>query len=418
MPDTLTWTLLPNGIDPQSGRAKLSLVVHPAISSVTGELNDTPFSDWPALLAGVDSWQVHISEGEQFLPAQPVVVADSTVWRNLFPLASPVRTPPGPGDVAPLSALSEPLDSAQAQAAVTGIYASALATSPTALIGPEHPVARQLAGVGAALAGSPGGKAEPARGVAGDAGDAGDTAVRALVDAARAVGIRPGVAQKSSVVVPPAPAPLDGTGDVEHADFHQVVTLLRDHPAVARVLGIVIDFTVPVTQSLRGEKTIRITTPTGPPMRATFGRVDTPWSRTICDPNAGVFTMATRPGPGTEIIRGMVDLTPNNPKYVVSTVDLTGSVRQLAAQGARLHRAGVDTSSTVPVPQGLPARRDTGFTLAQSGRLTGSVKHAAEAQARYDGPGGRIEDQPVLFADDVTAGYRVDVRRGAGPFRC
>jgi hypothetical protein len=320
-----------------------------------------------------------------------------------------VAATPGPGDETPLSALADTFDYASAHAAAVDAYAMAVATSPTQLIGPDHPVARTLRTLGAGLAAN---------------GRSSRTTGNTRADALAAVvrHLTPGRDRQDpdGVTVPPPPPeppPLDDVTPVEEADFHQVLGMLRDHPALARALGLVIDLTIPVTDALTGERNIRIAAADGAPLRAFFDDVETPWSRITCSPQTGLFVMATRPGSGTEIVRGMLDLTPTTTKHVIGTVDVEGAARHLGALGAELHRAAVGGADAIPASPGLPARRDTGFTLAQTGRLNGTVKHAAEAKVRYDDPATRLDGQPVLFADDVTAGYRLDVARGNGPFR-
>lgn len=402
MTNTLTWTLLPNGIDPATGHARLSLVAHPAVEADSGRLSDTPLANWPAVVAGLPPLVVHVAEGSLSLPAQRRSSPDPQPWPELFAPNTKVGASPGPTDDGPFSSLVGAFDYRSANDEAERAYADALNGSPTALIGPDHPISRGLVDLAAAVAAPASARRGPLGGLAG---------VADYLDPPAARAARRAAARGEPAAAPVIPSPLSPIAPVEQADIHQVISLIMDHPALARRLGLVVDLLLPVTTGLRGDRTIRIATAGGPPLAGLFDQVRTPWSRTRLDPENNVFTMRTRPGPGTEIVNGMLDIEPTTDKYVVGTIDVAAAAQQFRALGDRLADANGGSAA------GLPPRRDRGFTLAQSGRMAGPVRHALDSRIRFEGPENQLTGEPILYADDVTAGYRIDVSRDRGPFR-
>ena len=398
MANTLSWTLLPNGIDRSTGRARLSLMAHPALDTGSGTLAGTPLENWPALANGIGDLVVQVRENGQVVAAERLGTANAGAWVAMFPPTTKVGE--GPGDDGPFSDLAGQFDYAAAHFDVQQAYAEALETSPTELLRADHPVSRRLVDVARAAS-----------------SDEDDVRRRsgALADAARFLLPQRSPRVRARTVtgaVPVGPAPLSAVPTVEQADIHAVLSLLGDHPHLLRHLGLVLDLTVPVAEALRGERTIRVATATGgAPLQGAFAVVNRMWSRTRLDRDTGVFTMVTRPGPGTEVVDGMLDMAPTSTKYLVGTIDVASAAQAFAAVGARA--AGTGSSQAT----GLPPRRDIGFTIVQTGRLDGVVRHTLEAKARLSDVATKLDGQPVLFADDVTAGYRIDVSKDRGPFR-
>jgi hypothetical protein len=289
MANTLTWTLLPNGIDRTTGRARLSLVAHPALDTGSGQLAGTPLENWPALVNGLGQLQVQVLEGGQVLAAERLGTAEVGSWATLFPPTTKVGE--GPGDDGPFSELVGSFDYRAAHAEATHAYASALATNPTELLRADHPVARSLAGIAEAV---------DAGAVSAASGASATSGAGALAQAARFLLPRPSGAARESDgqgVVPVTPAPLSPVDPVEEADIHAALALIADHPVLVRHLGLVIDLTVPVSAALRGERTIRIATAAGGlPLQGPFAVVNRMWSKTRLDPDARLFTMVSRPG--------------------------------------------------------------------------------------------------------------------------
>jgi hypothetical protein len=240
-------------------------------------------------------------------------------------------------------------------------------------------------------------------------------------------GSAPGAASShaaASGVPKRAAGPLDGTRALEQADFHQVLGLVSAHPSLALALGLRMDLTMP---AIPGRFAMRTG---GLPWQLAGGR---PWSAVVCDPQSGRFTMASEPGAPSEIVNGMLDLRSDGEaaeKYVVTTMDVVGMTEQLDSL-ARSASASVAQSNP-------PARRNTGITLAQVDRRATTIQHMVMRGQQLSAAFGRPEaidlaaaaqpveaaapsvgndGESVLFADDVTAGYRVDVRTSDGVWR-
>ncbi len=183
----------------------------------------------------------------------------------------------------------------------------------------------------------------------------------------------------------------------------------RRRPRLARRLGLIIDVLAPLpSPGIVDGGLIRLDIAPEAPVRRVFDRVRLLPSRIRLDRSKRLFVMATRPGPRSEVVDGMLDLSPVETKYELGDIDVHGLTRQL---GALARRLDADRG-----PVTLPLRRDGGLTLAQAGRAA-VVEAAIDAANFRSGPPEAIEGEPVLYADDVTGGYRIDVSRNGGPFR-
>jgi hypothetical protein len=472
MPSSLTWVVLPNGVDPDSGRLRLSLAASPEATSDTGHLGDSVLAAWPDLvgdLAGGLSLQV---QGPTKARLPLTVTSDRpsrAAWDAVFPASAPLEPTPAGTAVDALAPMVADAASDRAHAAAAGLYEQVLRTSPMHPLRPDHPVARAVAAFGrltATVAGGP--VARPAERVPGAVGDLVgelldpdrlsperiDRAVAELaaagLDAEAAVApLVPLVARQRraarpiapdagppGAAPPPPPGPLDPIRQLFDADVHQVLGLVGDHPAVARLLGLVVDLEVDGVQALAGEHAVRVVAGASLPLAGAFDTVRHPWSRVALDAPARRFVMATAPAGGGEVRAGQLDLRPDGAAYSVKDLDVRSIARQLqllaataAAGAAAAPVSGGRTpgEATAPGPADdvvLPVRRDPGLTLAQAGRRDTVVAAGLALAARLapgagavPGPGADDDEPEVLFADDVTAGYRVDVSRDGRPFR-
>lgn len=194
----------------------------------------------------------------------------------------------------------------------------------------------------------------------------------------------------------PGTGPATGTPPGRAVDFHLATSVLREHPAVLRALGLVVDVTVPATAfgsgsgAGSGSRTaaVQVTWPGAPDG---LPEVRARWTRFV----RARFLPA--PGAGSDVHRdgGMVALartagTPTpTPVWRLHTVDVDHALRGLAA-------------AAVPESDGrLPALRTAGVLLARVGR-------ALELAGRETRNGSSPGDE--LLAEHLTLGYRVDAR--------
>jgi hypothetical protein len=182
-----------------------------------------------------------------------------------------------------------------------------------------------------------------------------------------------------------APPPRPTAGDDDgRAEFHRTVALLREHPAVLRALGLVIDFGVPASALPRtdggDELAVRVRcefAPAAIPLPTPATR----WTRYDFDTEH--FLPASTP----TVDRGMVMLGDPG-RWGVGTFDVDGAVERLLAPSA--------TEDGV-----LPPLRSAGLLLLRKGRRAVLAERAAPTAADRD-----------LTADDLVLGYRIDVHDG------
>ncbi len=447
------WTVLPNGYaDRERGVVKLSLVVSLRLATDSGRLGDLPgLLDWPAQVRVFDTVNVLVDGGPS--PVEATVVSNpprSELWQALFKPDTPVQLEGG-GEVSDLDGVGSSVLFKPVTRALRGIYERSTATGPAARAAADSPLGTALSGLARWSYGSSAngnGKAA-ARALAptADAGVRDEVATlldptaattatleraaellraQGLADAATVVPLVAVLRRLRGAVAPagagaaarrgkaPVPGRLDGTRTADQADFHQILGMISAHPALAVPLGLRIDLTMPLPAGTHRLQVI------GLPLQISGG---VPQSNVVADPATGRFVMATQQGAPTEIVNGMLDLRPDGrgaEKYVVTTMDVVGMTQQLDT---------LARSVTPGAQPALPARRNVGITIAQVDRRATTVAHTVARGAllaqgfgkpdsidtaqRATGAHGEVE----LFADDVTAGYRVDVRTDGGEWR-
>ncbi len=427
---SVLYTLLPNGFTSE-GRARLSLVASPR--PLPGKLGGNPVMHWPDVVAAMGTRFLMLTAGG----APPIeATVDSprpsaALWASLFSPETPVREP--------VDALSEPLgDAAESQsyveelATIEQLYQQAMQTQPDSRMGAQHPVMQRLTGLNAWRSGATGDAAEAvnhpdiqdlldpkritrdrvrqAATLLSQRGHQTAAQVVALIPRIRRLALTAAVADN-----PPsarrAGGPLDAIAPAEEADFAQVIGAVMRHPQLALLLGLRIDLTVPV---FAGPRLIRLGRLDGSPLDGPIPLAQ-PWSAVISLPQARRFVMATQDDPRAEIVNGMLDLRPaagDASRYVVSDVDVVGVGQQLDIVATAL--AGDAARASL----GLPVRRTAGFTVAQVDRRTRRFQHMLERNGRFEGQlPDEVEGAPVLYADDVTTGYRIDVSADGSAFR-
>lgn len=188
---------------------------------------------------------------------------------------------------------------------------------------------------------------------------------------------------------PPRPQPSPPTPpSFQPPEFHQTIAKLREHPAVLRALGLIIEFTIPTAALPLQSGVMRVRWPSEP---STLPDIVSLWTQ---------FDDLILPTATQNINAGMVTLTDDRWKIV--NVDVDVAARRLrSAAGAGASGAG---SAAFP----LPALRTAGLMLVRSGRQADfdTRRQVASANARR-----ASMDPPLLTADDLVLGYRMDVKR-------
>ncbi|MCZ4098447.1 hypothetical protein [Streptomyces sp. H39-C1] len=179
---------------------------------------------------------------------------------------------------------------------------------------------------------------------------------------------------------PPPPAP--------ELDFHQQVARLREHPAVLRALGLIVELTLPVGE-LGPTGTVSIGAP---------GLTSLVSPATNYEFDGHLFL----PASAGDLTTGMLDLrsadltgSGSNARWEITTFDVDGAVTRLR-QAARSDRSS------------LPHLRSTGLMLVRRDRQADFDDRHARA-ASHAAPGSDMA-LATFNADELLLGYRIDIR--------
>jgi hypothetical protein len=203
------------------------------------------------------------------------------------------------------------------------------------------------------------------------------------------------VATTGAIVAPSNLSPVVPEGAVAGAhqppDFHQAITLLREHPAVLRALGLVLEFDVTGIDGLAGRPTgvVRVVCGLPAELAARF-EVASPW--THYEYAAKRFFPA--PKPDSDISRGLLQLQTD--RWTTATYDASTAMDRLRVATAQ---GSVDT---------LPFLRSTGLHLLRRGLGDELIARNQQGNANA---GTKALSASEFWADDLVLGYRVDVRR-------
>jgi hypothetical protein len=186
---------------------------------------------------------------------------------------------------------------------------------------------------------------------------------------------------------PPRPGP----------DFHERCSLVGDHPALQRLLGLVVDLRAADPDRLaRSEWLSARIAPDGDPSGC---RV----TRTRCH---AVGTALVTVALGPEWRNGRLRLG-DDELFGVLDMDPDGSALKLDRFLLTLPRLAASARNGDPVHAAPTALRSIGFTVVRDQQAL----RTRDAMARQRGVGAEVESshQPFLFTEDVTHGMRVEV---------
>ncbi len=404
---SVMWTLLPVGYaGGGTGRLLFDAVASLKIDDNRPQLGLSPLRNWPQTLAAFGPLHVQV-RGE---PApRPAVVRtkapDGALWQAIFATATRVDKPAPLPKALPIA--PEPRSFADTASALDTLFASA-ADTPTTDLTADHPAVRAIEAM--AL------PAEARRTLAADTRRIADP----IATYARSLATPQRTRNRSRAERAALVTPLDQVPAVERADFHQVVGLLLNHPILSEILGLRIRLEI---DAFTDERLVRVTDGQG---RLIQGEkpVRQPWSRVVATPAQRRLVMATQRSDTPEVVAGMVDVASpaRRKEYLVTSIDVPGLSAQLEAHAqARKAETALRTRSsrTPPGKNRLPVRRDTGLTLARRGRPESVVRtqqQRAVALADPSSAAETVDGAPVLYADDVTVGFRLDVAVDDKPF--
>ena len=218
-------------------------------------------------------------------------------------------------------------------------------------------------------------------------------------------------------------------------EFHRRIAMLRTYPALLRRLALITDFELP-PNSLAAKGFVRVV-----PAHAE-GMADLcPWTNYVAQPGR-LFLPANRPNTKTPLVDGLLSNDASRRRFKLIQMDGdTAAMKNLAQSRSKLlheqaEEIGVDLEARGNPDRGgdLPALRQIGLALCDL-EVVDDGKAALQRATTITkalctgGPCPELasgDEQPEaasipLFAEDLLAGYRVDVRRrgseGDGPWR-
>jgi hypothetical protein len=198
--------------------------------------------------------------------------------------------------------------------------------------------------------------------------------------------------------LPPLPPP--------QFEFHRGLTMLADHPALVRLLGLVIDLEIPagsIPQSASGQPVtsqLQVVATFTEPLAG--GSVNPHTAYILEGDRHGSFSPAPDPA-SPDILHGLLDLR-HDGQFELVQVDVHGGglklVTTLAGSSGAQEGDG-DQSGAVP------AMRTSGVTIARNGQADRLMERVLSATASSAAMSSG--EPPVLFAQDLVRGYRLDV---------
>ncbi|NMR28112.1 hypothetical protein [Crystallibacter degradans] len=228
----------------------------------------------------------------------------------------------------------------------------------------------------------------------------------------------------------PAREPADLPTDREQAraaleeklDFHDHLSSLGGHPAVLRGLGLVLDLVVdpgfvPVTSDndpptmLR----LRVERPSAFPARedpnAESWNCDvTPWtSCQLAEIEGSAFFNAAERTQRRDFTHGFLHLDPQ--RYEAAAVDVDGLALKALKMAATLQNQENREQRPLEEPErdGVPAARTGGVALVHAGQAEDLHNDFYQARANNDILEQDPDHPPVLAAEDLIRGYRMDI---------
>ena len=424
--ERIIWTAIPSGFDSE-GRLRLSVHVAPRLTTDDGDTSDRTldeyptFSNWAERLADL-AWEIEVAEqlggpAETHGASIESKVVDAKLWTVVFPDQTLVR-PHGFQDhakrnlhVFPVRDVLQFVEHTYGALSAAGPELPAVAdpTGPLAIFG-------ALDGLTDGMADSKSYWEELGRAQERAAGtELGDgkvihesfanpslpwnqqAAQEALTEAARFY-YRPGSRRPDFPEDYVEPSP-----EAPRFDFHEITSLLGDHPAILRRLGLIVDLIVEVAEpvaSLPAEGIVRVL-----PHGDLPEQPRSPWTRYELDDR----WFGAAPSWVVRMKRGLVNLTQEF--WDLFQVDVDGAALKSIGFGGTLG-AMLDPellSHDTPTETGAPALRSGGLALARQGRgdllLEDLVQRRDKNQAIELGNAESVE----LFAEDLVRGYRVDV---------
>lgn len=211
------------------------------------------------------------------------------------------------------------------------------------------------------------------------------------------------VAEQLTTWTPPPQPSITPLGEPTFAkvDFHHAVALLREHPHVLKMLGLIVEI------ELKSASVPRADAPSQARVRVRWDQspipIESPW--TAYEYDETMFLPAS--SSTGDVKSGMVDLD-DQEKWDVIKVDVDGAVGKLRQAKGAIRGTDVDSIESTM----LPTLKSAGLQLARKNR-DAILKERTERGNANLATGGDVDRD--LFADDLVLGYRIDILPQLGP---
>jgi len=198
-------------------------------------------------------------------------------------------------------------------------------------------------------------------------------------------------------------------------DWPQKIALLGNYPNLLRLLGLVIDFSVPAPKKLAGQ--VRIIAKDKKYSSLAGNSVTVTDKSFFADPgkdgvlDRGALNLWRR----VKLNDEFDDPTTDQPEYELAYMDVDGDALKLLQAGdSRARSQGNFASSRTPelksdnVQNGLPASRSAGLALVRNGHAAATVeKYKKDTARRQNVESGAVE---LLYGPDLVRGYVPEIR--------
>ena len=405
----IMWTALPNGFTAAGDKLRLSVYISPRLvtnNGVDGALSEFPdFLDWPKTVAPL-KFKVQIQGGPAFTVGRdPAIPLESALWSASFGPTTYVRSYQLP-DKTNLNIRSYPVR--KVLSFVKQAYQAVAVQSPDqpptrgelnfedsprtitnlaqiSIVNPEEE-RTIIATIDAELNGRRTGAA-PLHAIPSTFGDSSIDFYQVRL-----------FHQFLSKRLPDGkPAPLQPQ-TLPKLDFHDVLSRLSQYPELERRMGIVVDLEIPTGIPLSGSMQV-IPSLAGPPSIS-------PWTAYKVDTANKRFTPAA--GLNSDVADGMLLLSANN--YDLVEVDVDGAAHKMLDFAFNLgYLSSVTRTPGSPQRFGFPSLRSAGFAATRVDHAVRLHNRFATALGQNKSVVASPQDGPVLVAEDVTRGYRIDV---------
>ncbi|MGY3319578.1 hypothetical protein [Arthrobacter sp. TE12232] len=206
-------------------------------------------------------------------------------------------------------------------------------------------------------------------------------------------------------------------------DFHHLLSVLGDHPALMGALGLVIDLEIrpdfvpvtaeadpPVPLRLQVRRTSAFPARSDDPAADVWNVDATPatWCRRTSVAGQSVFSAVERSG-RADFVHGFLHLDPA--RYSAVAVDVDGLALKALNLAATLQRQDDREQRPVeePAREGVPTARTGGIALIHTNHAEDLHEDFYAARAADDSLEADPENPADLAAEDLVRGYRLDI---------